>query len=28
VEWDDGTQSGLIVVNEDGPSVCGIAPGP
>jgi hypothetical protein len=28
VEWDDGTRSGLIVVNEDGPSVCGIAPGP
>jgi hypothetical protein len=28
VAWDDGTQSGLIVVNEDGPSVCGIAPGP
>jgi hypothetical protein len=28
VEWDDGTQSGLIVVNEDGPSVCGIASSP
>jgi hypothetical protein len=28
VAWDDGTQSDLIVVNEDGPSVCGIAPGP
>jgi len=27
VEWADGTSSRLVVVNEDGPHVCGVVPG-